>query len=42
MFIRYSHHASEAQPHIIGHLQKERERKMWGEKKRIEIVRLIM
>lgn len=34
MFIINSHHASEAQPHIIGHLQMERERKMWGEKKK--------
>lgn len=34
MFIRNSHHASEAQPHIIGHLQMERERKMWGEKRK--------
>lgn len=34
MFIINSHHASEAQPHIIGHLQIERERKTWREKKK--------
>lgn len=33
LYIINSHHASEAQPHIIGHLQTEREKKMWGDKK---------